>query len=83
MPVSSLVLTTEIEFSKQQAMALEQDPRITVGVAQGCYLPVVTDARDLREARDLAEALLLAPGVLDAQLVSWTDDDSVFPEGEA
>lgn len=75
MPVSALVLTTDSLFTPQQQHRLANDPRVTLGERTGSYLPVVTETATAREARDLAEGFLLVPGVADAQLVSWSDDE--------
>lgn len=74
MPVSALVLTVDASLDDVLRERLLEDTRVSTGEKMGQFLPIVTDTESVREARDLAEAILAYPGVLDAQLVSWTDE---------
>lgn len=74
MPVSALVLTVDASLDDVLREKLHEDSRVRAGEKMGRFLPIVTDTGSVREARDLAESILEFPGVLDAQLVSWTDE---------
>lgn len=79
MPVSSLVLKMDERFEELGRSLLASDARITLGEEVGGFLPLVTETDSIREARDLAESLLQAPGVTDVQLVSFLEEDAVYP----
>ncbi len=78
MAVSSLVITTNSEFKEIQRQQLQEDYRVTLGEAQGCFIPLVTETESVGDARDLAERILKLEGVLDAQLVSWVEDPLIL-----
>jgi hypothetical protein len=82
MLVSALVLTTGPDFGEAARSALEAEPALTLGPADGAYLPAVTTTHDLRAARDLAEWLAQVTGVRDVQLLSWVDEDASDEEAD-
>lgn len=72
MTVSGLVLTlAEDPIARAHALeALNADPRVLRGEAQGLRLPVVTEAETAEEAEALCEALGRLPGVVFVDVVS-------------
>jgi len=74
MPVSALVLTVDSQFNPASS-AWTDDPRLLLGAPQGRFVPLVSTTSSLREARDLATDISRAPGVLDVQLLSYSDDE--------
>jgi len=73
MAVSALVITTDSNFTETQRQELLQDERVTLGEAQGFFIPVVTETASIRDGQELAERLLGVVGVTNAQLVSWAE----------
>lgn len=76
MIVSALVVTSE-RAAELLAEELRGDIRLEVGVPNKRFLPVVTMTESLKSSRELYEDLRSRPGVLDVQLVSWTDESAL------
>lgn len=76
MIVSALVLTCTDSIHRL-AEELAEDLRLEVGEAQRGFLPLVATTASLKSSRLLCEELRTRTGVLDVQLVSWSDDDLI------
>lgn len=78
MPISGLVLTldpTDTALARVRR-ALSSDPRLTLGPALGCKLPIVTETCGPAEAQALVEQLMATPGVsfVDVAFVDLSTD---------
>lgn len=79
MPISGLVITLESLESRAPLLTrLEADPRISVGLAQGLRLPVVTDTAGSEEGEALVRELFTVPGVsfVDVVTIDFSDEES-------
>lgn len=76
MIVSALVVTSE-RRTESLAEELKTDARLEVGVPEEAFLPIVTTTDSLKSSRQLYEELRSRAGVVDVQLVSWTDEGAI------
>ncbi|MBW2736423.1 MAG: hypothetical protein JRH20_28885 [Deltaproteobacteria bacterium] len=72
MAISGLVITlSEQESERVSALnAMEQEPWLSLGVAQGHRLPVVVDSEDRHQFQACWDALLAMEGVVHVDLVT-------------
>lgn len=76
MPISAVVITLEPSLREHALAMLSQDPRLTLGEAQGGQLPVVIETSSLAQSIALVDRELLAiPGVLLVHVIQVDFDD--------